>query len=108
MGVTVHHAIIVTGGKDDIDIAHKKARQLFDHVSNLVPSPMNCHVSFFVAPDGSLEGWKESNIGDENRKKLIAYFDEKDLALNYVEICYGGDFERPTILYGDEIYGLLY
>jgi hypothetical protein len=104
MGFTAHHVVIVTGYEEDINLVHKRANELFDHVSDLVESPWNYHVSFFVAPDGSLENWDESDIADKNRKKLINYIHEKDLAIDYVEICYGGDIKRPAILYGDEIY----
>jgi hypothetical protein len=105
MGYTAHHAIIITGYEDDIAIAHVKARQLFDHVSNLVPSPLNHYISFFVAPDGSIKNWEDSDIGDDNRRELIEFLREKDLVLDYVEVCYGGDLPYPAIVDDDEIYG---
>ncbi len=36
---------------------------------------INGYLSFFVAPDGSKEGWSESQNGDEAREKLTLWLD---------------------------------
>lgn len=59
MGYVKHNSIIVTDYKDDrIITIHKKARKMFGvHVSDIVASELNGYCSFFIAPDGSKEGW---------------------------------------------------
>ena len=102
MGVIVHNAIVVTGGLDeDVKKAHKKATKLFEglcEVSPIMDSCINGYYSFFIPPDGSKEGWKESYDGDEAREKFIEWLNKEDRCLDYVEIQYGGDVERPSIV----------
>ena len=62
MGYICHHAIVVTSSFEaTLSDAWIKARQLFANVSPIVSSPLNGYRSFFVAPDGSKEGWDESD-----------------------------------------------
>jgi hypothetical protein len=82
MGYMRHHAIICSGPapiKDEgapwissiaeyvtsLQRAHDKATAIFgDTVSPIVISPVNGIGSFFIAPDGSNEGWEDSDAGD--------------------------------------------
>lgn len=64
-----HHAIIVTGfSKDRILPAHEKAKEIFGaHVTEILPEVTNGYLTFFIGPDGSKEGWPESDDGDKKR-----------------------------------------
>ena len=80
MGYTVHHTIIVTTTWDEqkIKTAHKKAVQIFGKlVSEIVKTNCNGYNSFFVAPDGSKDGWEISNTGDSNREKFIGWLNSQ-------------------------------
>lgn len=81
MGVIHHNAIIVTSwNSDHVKAAHEKARMLFSFpeyelsqnlVSEIVPGLMNLTTSFFVAPDGSKEGWLTSDEVDDARREFL-------------------------------------
>ncbi len=66
MSYMVHHSIIVSSSIDELfNMAYLKALEIFgDQVSNVVESNANGYRSFFIAPDGSKEGWVESNKGN--------------------------------------------
>ncbi|MGG3872975.1 hypothetical protein [Brevibacillus laterosporus] len=67
MGTIKHNAIVVTDADyamDKLELVHKKAQELFSSlVSPIIKSNSNGYQSFFVAPDGSKEGWEESMRG---------------------------------------------
>ena len=44
--------------------ARTAAEGIFPWVSEISPTAINGYVSFFIPPDGSKEGWKESTEGD--------------------------------------------
>jgi len=74
MGYMKHHSIIVTAWDEDkIKEAHNKAMELFDNklISELVDGVTNSYKSFFIAPDGSKEGWTESIVYDGARGKFL-------------------------------------
>lgn len=88
MGYEKHHSIIVISSDKGIKKPHKKAMKIFDHlVSNIIHSGMNGVSSFFIAPDGSKEGWTDSFKGDERRDKFIQYLNkEKNVCCQFVEV----------------------
>ena len=94
MGYIRHHAIVVTGNEEDIIPAHQLAKVVFgDLVSNIVPSIINGYQSFFIAPDGSKEGWFYSGIGDENRDNFINNVEN----VSYAELYYGDDNRQSEV-----------
>ena len=57
-----------------INTAHAAAVGIFSgQVSEVVTSPMNGYHSFFVAPDGSKEGWADSDNGDKGREDFKTF-----------------------------------
>lgn len=98
MGYIRHHAIAVsTWDEAAINKANLKAIEIFGElVSGIIKSKINGYVSFFIAPDGSKEGWSESNEGDKNREQFInwinseAYSDGSNV-YSYAEFYYGDD-----------------
>ena len=105
MGYIRHHAIIVTTWDiEKLEVARKKAKELFGKmVSKIVKSELNGYCSFFIPPDGSKEGWADSERGDENRKKLIEFIetlghDDGSSSYDYVEVFYGDDEGESKII----------
>jgi hypothetical protein len=101
MGYMVHHAIVVTAYKDDINAIRKVAKKTFGKlVSGLVCSNVNGYKSFFVAPDGSKAGWDESDKGDSDRNAFIEWLkkNRENRWCEWAEIQYGDDEGSDLIL----------
>ena len=104
MSSYLHHTIVVSAAfsmGDDLDQAHAQAVKLFGCVSPIIPSPVNGRRSFFVPPDGSKEGWDESNAGDAAREEFKAWlqsraYDDGSNSLEWVEVSFGGDDRKPA------------
>jgi len=93
MGYHIHHTIVVTCF-DDAHIlkAHGVARNLFGNlVSDISNAGLNGFRSFFVAPDGSKEGWPESGTFDDLRHEFKGWLREQNLFVDWAEIAFGGD-----------------
>lgn len=99
MGTIIHHAIIVTGHsypstEVKFKAAHQKAKELFGaSVSEIVPSHNPNYVSFFVAPDGSNEGWMVSNECDAKREEFEGFinslaYDDGSNSVSFVGVAY--------------------
>lgn len=95
MGYIVHDAIIVTAWNEKhLRPAIEKARELGLPTSEVAVSVMNGYVSFLIAPDGSKEGWADSNLGDAARNmwKVWAVDAQKlDIWFDWCHVRYGGD-----------------
>lgn len=103
MGYMRHHAIVVTGYKrETVKTARTVAVEAGLNPTPLINSPVNGYVSFFIPPDGSKEGWTDSEMGDARRAALIEYLDTQRFEdggsfLDWVEVQYGDD-ERVTMV----------
>lgn len=104
-----HHAIIVTATHSRVfDQAHAKAVELGMEVSSIVKSPVNYVRTFMIAPDGSSDGWDDSNLGDQRRKMFIAWMDYQRYndgsgPLSWVEVQYGDeDGDTHVVSHSDE------
>ena len=97
MGYIKHNAIVVTG--HDLAALHEKVKAIVSQgwgisdcdtclVSPIVGSKTNGFESFFVAPDGSKEGWDTSDIGDDLRDEVVGYLGGK---CDWVEVQFGDD-----------------
>lgn len=96
MGYIVHSAIIVTSEFPSIVAAHDRAEAIFPWVSCVSPAAVNGSRSFFIPPDGSKEGWPESDEGDQQRAEFIEYlraqaYPDGSSCLDWIEIQFGGD-----------------
>lgn len=104
MGHMRHHAIVVTTWNHElIDQAHAKAVELGMSVSNVTSEVTNGFRSFLVAPDGSKEGWDQSDQGDQQRDAFIEWLDEqryedRSTALDWVVVQFGDDNRKPAII----------
>jgi len=111
----VHHSIIVSSWDDRlVKEAHETAVRLFDVprwraysyaglVSPVVGGLVNGERSFFIAPDGSKEGWPESDLGDDLRASFIAYlrskrYDDGSTSLKWVEVQFADENNDNRVL----------
>jgi len=115
MGYIKHNAIIVTGWQDDkILESRNKAIEIFDEhfsgepivrpygsklVSEIIPSLANGQYSFFIAPDGSKEGWETSENGDRAREEFCKWLNsDPNNHCDYIEVRFGGDDDNNSII----------
>lgn len=116
MGHIRHHMIVVTSWDQGLlEEAKVTARRIFHReffpnyrdadnlVSETIDSLTNGYSTFFIAPDGSKEGWSESEDGDCARKCFIEWLKTKQhedgsSALRYAEIFYGDDDRQSEII----------
>ena len=107
MGLYRHHAIVVTGWfEKPLKRARCKARKLLPGmVSKIVASPLNSFWSFFIAPDGSKEGWCESFDYDRRRGAYVGWLCRQvgpgKGRLDWVEVVYGDELGRPSAVLTD-------
>lgn len=105
MGYIRHHAIIISGRDDKkLKAFHKKAKEIFEkQVTNIVKSPVNTSLTFLIGPDGSKEGWDESDLGDKKRAEFIDLIDDSAYndgsnSIRYCEVFYGDDERQSEIV----------
>lgn len=104
MGYMRHHAIVVsTWNYELLKQAYALAKSLGMSVSNITVEVINGYKSFLVAPDGSKEGWDESNLGDKQRKKLIKWMDaqryeDDSTSLDWVVVQFGDEEHQTKII----------
>lgn len=113
MGYIKHHTIVVTcQDKVHLKAAQKKAKKIFKEafknngllasgdrlVSNIVQGLANAQDSFFIAPDGSKEGWDTSDFGNDARAEFLDWLSKNDENYcDYIEVCFGGDDSADDI-----------
>lgn len=99
MGYIRHHSIVVTSfDKEYISESYNEAvKQFGSLVSELIESQTNGYVTFFIAPDGSKEGWTPSNEADVKRAEYISFLKECD-CVSYCEFFYGDDCGQAKIV----------
>jgi len=93
MGTIWHNSIVVTSS-DAYELAAvwKKAVELFGSlVSPVIASNSNGYLSFFIAPDGSKEGWPESDDMDQRRGTLCTFMSACTY-IKYVDVGFGETF----------------
>ena len=100
-----HHAIVVSSfDSEAIANIHDFASDLFDTmVTSVQISPVNGYSTFFIGPDGSKEGWNESNDYDARRKLVITEidsikYDDGSNRLSYSEFFYGEDNNESQVV----------
>ena len=108
-----HSAAIVTNWDTKaLDVAHKKAKEIYaakfksdimnrdasSLVSDIVHGITNSQASFFIAPDGSKEGWSDSNNSNEARTEFLDWLLKNDNFSDYIEVYFGGDSDHSTII----------
>ena len=109
MGYIEHAAVIVTVSdyaNDDRDLAPGPKVEAFREslpeewralVIGPVRAVVNGYGTYAFLPDGSKEGWRDSDQGDEYRSQFKAIFafryEDGSSPFDVVEVRYGGDFQ---------------
>lgn len=96
MGYDMHHVIVVVGGANATKRAHARAFELAMCPTPIVASPWNSYMSFMVPPDGSKEGWKESDEGDARRAEFKAWLRSQEEPPNWAEMIVGSSNRNDT------------
>lgn len=94
MGYMKHHAIIFTSFNEEYTArAWRRANEVFDReiVTPIQGSISNEQSSFAILPDGSKEGWPESDKYNEKRQIFLDYLVAKSK----------DDEPKDTRIYGD-------
>lgn len=112
MGFIRHKAMIVTGGGERLKKAHKKAKAIFkknkvetSNITEIINSGMNGYESFAILPDGSKEGWPDSNLADKCRNELKEWLKNNQEGWNeWVEVSFGNDGGRANITEDNTMY----
>lgn len=106
-----HHSIIVCSWNEELlATIHSDAITIFgDQVSSIVKSKMNTYCSFFIAPDGSKEGWEDSNEGDKKRNEFIEYLETQkhedgSSSIDWVEVQFGDDEGETKIMRDSDLW----
>lgn len=103
MGYIKHHAIIVTGWEQDrIGWIIHEASRLKMRVIGPSREVINGYISVLVCPDGSKEGWPDSDSGDNARAQFKAWlnaqrYEDGSSPLEWVEVAYGSDDGTATV-----------
>ena len=100
MGYIRHNAIIVTSWNEKaIESAVEKAREIGLQILGPSNQATNGYRSILVCPDGSKEGWEESDQGDQRRAKFRDFLNgDGSTNLDWVEIAYGSDDQKASIV----------
>ena len=117
MGYMVHHMIVVTSYDEQlIKKAWNRACDIFclakhplggaDQVTDIMMSPVNHYYTFFVPPDGSKEGWSDSEDANARREEFISWlnaqrFEDGSTSLKWAEVQYGDDSRDNRMLRHD-------
>lgn len=98
----IRNETMVVSGWDAARVlrAHSAASAIFDShqngrlVSGLTQHMSNGGAAFFIAPDGSKEGWNTSDVAATSRAEFIEWLksdESKELYLDWALIVLGGD-----------------
>lgn len=104
MGYIKHNTIVVTSSEEfeNVKKIQEKAKSIFGEnaelVSEIIPYAANTGHSFFIAPDGSKEGWGTSNDCDKARKEFLNWLYDSNHHCDYVEVKFGGDDDYENIV----------
>lgn len=94
MGYMAHHAVnVVSSDADDRDALEAFRASLIGDHARLFVGPVRGAVNgedmWTLLPDGSKEGWEDSDQGDRNRSALAAICRQRQI--DFVEVRFGGD-----------------
>ncbi len=106
MGYMRHHAILVTSwDSQKLREARNFAVTITGErlVTRIIDGLVNSQATFVVVPDGSKEGWAESDNGDQWRAHIISWiqnqrYDNGSNVLSWAEVQYGDDDRDDKLL----------
>jgi len=107
MGYVVHKAIVLTAFDDEIEYFHQKARNILGkQCSPIVKSIANGYASFFIATDGSKDGWETCEESNVKRNRFLEWVESNgnQYSCDWVEIEYGADSNAHAKVVRDSKY----
>jgi hypothetical protein len=102
-----HNAIVVTSWKREaIKAAATEAMRLGLQVVGPGDEVINGYSSLLIAPDGSKEGWHDSDCGDAKREQFRAWmkslrYSDDSSPLEWCEVAYGSDDREAEICHSE-------
>ena len=78
MGTINHNAIIATTWNKSVAKKMQQWCVMMGHIHTSSTDKINGYTTLFFPPDGSKEGWNESDFGDEVRAHIITRLKEDD------------------------------
>lgn len=103
MGYLRHECMVVSSWyAEDVAAAHVAASAIFNEagygglVSGVQQHIANAGAAFFIAPDGSKEGWTPSDDCAAARAKFIEYLEQS--AVDWALVLLGGDDGEYRVL----------
>ena len=101
MGYVRHNAIIATGWQSEaVDALVAYATNLGADVLRGAEQ-INGYITVCITPDGSKEGWSNSEDGDARRKKIREWLnaaDSRDQYFEWCEVVYGSDDAAASVV----------
>lgn len=103
MGYVRHNAIVVTSWNGArIGLARAHAVALGMSVTEIIQTPVNVDYSFLVGPDGSKEGWEDSDVGDKRREQFRTWlraqaYEDGSTPFAWVEVAYSSDDREAVV-----------
>ncbi len=105
--ITAHDQKLAEDLRKKIAELYKKnmeAKNGFQLISPVVQSLINNYFTFFIAPDGSKEGYDLSEDGDRVRQKVVELLEsyqttDGTFPVSYAELFYGDDTAPAKILH---------
>jgi hypothetical protein len=91
MGYVRHNAIIATAWQEGAAEALVAYAAGIGADAIAGPEVINGYRTVVVVPDGSKEGWSNSNEGDERRQKIRAWLESEKYYWEWAEVAYGDD-----------------
>lgn len=104
MGYIRHNAIIVTSwGEASIHNAAEMAKTMGLQVLGPSEKAINGYRTMIICPDGSKEGWSDSDLFEERRTRfkdwLIGHrYEDNSSSFEWAEIAYGRDSGTAEII----------
>lgn len=95
MGLVKHDAIVVTSGIEERAVAARKlAVSLGLECTPIAVSKANGYASFLIIPDGSKEGWEQSDLAESARKDFCKIVQ----GVYWVHVAYSYDLDLVKIV----------
>ena len=101
MGYIRHNAIVATTWQEESADALVAYASEVGAEAVVGPEVTNGYRTVMIAPDGSKEGWQESDDGNERRRLIREWLDaggDRGIYFEWIEVVYGDDDSAASIV----------
>jgi hypothetical protein len=99
MGYVRHNAIIATTWQEHAATALAEFARSIGAQALVAEEVTNGYITVCIPPDGSKEGWEESDSGDGRRARIKAWLtSQTDLYFEWCEVAYGDDDSAASVV----------